>query len=210
MLVMAVMKHGPAARRKFHNAIRLARAHTPDHLPAGYLLTDPIRTPDPLHLAARLPADMGIILRHFGLEPQIALARPLAAMCRERGLAFLIAADPGLAIAAGADGVHWPARLAGVAARRSSAFAINTMSAHTPSEARRAQALAMDGVIYSTIFSSGSPTASLPIGLMRFAAIARSLPCPVYALGGIDGSNVERTAQFGGFASVSGLKDVFD
>ncbi len=65
----------------------------------------------------------------------------------------------------------------------------------------------MDGLILSPVFPSESPSAGQPLGIMRFSAYASACRVPVYGLGGIDHTNVERVASFGGFASVSGLAE---
>ena len=84
-------------------------------LPAVLFFTDPVRTPDPEAVAARLPRGTGIVYRHFGASDAEARARRLTTIARDRGLVLLIGADAALARRVGADGVHLPERLAHLA-----------------------------------------------------------------------------------------------
>lgn len=173
-------------------------------LPALFALTDPERTPDPLALARTLAPGTGLILRTFGQSKLEALAGELAGIARARGLVFLVAADPDLAARSGADGVHWPERMLGHAAR--ARFAVMTASAHGPCAIRRAAGL-VDAVLLSTAFASSSPSAGRPMGPFRLAAAARRARVPVYALGGITEASLPRLTGLGlsGAAAVAGL-----
>ena len=202
------MKHVASPARKFRNAARLASHHLPSCLPAGLFLTDPARIPDPAKTIASLPSGVGVIIRHFGQEAEIRRAGHLVEQCRREDRICLIGADPRLARALDADGVHWPARLARAAHQQARDFALNTMSAHNPSELRLALLQKMDAAIVSTVFASASASAGRPLGLARFARISARAGLPVYGLGGIDHSNAERVSRFGGFASVSGFQEL--
>jgi thiamine-phosphate pyrophosphorylase len=202
------MKHVARPARKLRNAVRLARHRLPPWLPGGFFLTDPARIPDPAKTIASLPSGVGVIIRHFGQEAEIGRARQLVEQCRRVDRVCLIGADPSLARALGADGVHWPARLARAARQQARDFALNTMSAHNPSELRAALVLNMDAALVSTVFASASASAGRPLGLARFARISAWAGLPVYGLGGIDHSNAERVSRFGGFASVSGFQEL--
>ena len=57
-------------------------------IPSLYFFTDPVRTPDPLASAARLPRGSAIVYRHFGAPDRARTARKLARLCRARGLFF--------------------------------------------------------------------------------------------------------------------------
>ncbi|NEX94376.1 thiamine phosphate synthase, partial [Caulobacter sp. 17J65-9] len=74
--------------------------------PPLFFVTDPVRTPDPAAVAARLPAGAGVIYRAFGAADAGATAGALAGIARTRGLTLLIGADAALAEACGAHGVH--------------------------------------------------------------------------------------------------------
>lgn len=205
------MKHEAAADRKFRNAVRLARGNLPSFLPAALFVTDPVRTPDLPETVERLPAGIGVLFRHFGRPDQLDLAPLLAEICRSQSRTLLVSADSRLAVDIGADGVHWPARLAHEAARVMPSLkpAIKTMSVHSARELQRARTLGMDAILVSTVFGSDSPSAEAPIGLLRLASFARSAGIGVYALGGVTSENAERLGKLSGFASVSGLGEVY-
>lgn len=177
-------------------------------MPAGFFMTDPTRIADAQGVIEQLPADVGVIFRHFGLAAQIELAPSIAALCHQQQRTFLVAADRNLARKLGADGVHWPGRLAGEASRYRDSGHIMTMSAHSMRDVKRAEAAGADAAIISTIFQSDSPSASKPIGVGRLAVIQRQSNIALYGLGGIDATNVERVARIAGFAAVSGFNEV--
>ncbi len=77
-------------------------------LPPLLVLTDPLRTPDPLALARRLPPGVGLVYRAFGAAEAFSTAKALSALAKSRGLVLLVGADVALAQACGAAGVHLP------------------------------------------------------------------------------------------------------
>ncbi|MFZ3007547.1 MAG: thiamine phosphate synthase, partial [Phenylobacterium sp.] len=93
------------------------RALTRKPLPHLLYFTDPVRTPDPEAVAARLPKGAAIVYRTFGAPDADIVALRLKAIARRRGLKLLIGADESLAARVGADGVHLPERLVSRAAR---------------------------------------------------------------------------------------------
>ncbi len=198
-----------AAQRKFCAAARHSARHMPEHLPPAWFLTDPERTPDPLAVISRLPAGFGVILRHFGAPEQARFAESIAKLAKRRGLIFLIAADPKLALEASAHGVHWPEAKLNRARRWRGRFPVMTASAHSRAALVRAQAAAVDAALLSAVFPSESSSAGPAMGEIRFRKLARSSHLPLYALGGITSENVEQIANFAGFAAVSSLSEAF-
>jgi thiamine-phosphate pyrophosphorylase len=156
-------------------------------LPPLFAMTDPRRTPDPLAFAASLAPGTGLVYRHFGAPDRFETALQLAGLAEEAGLYLLIAADPGLADAVGADGVHWPERLLRQAAHRRvrGDRRIFTASAHSFAAMARARAAGIDAVFYSSVFPSASSSAGRPHGPFAAAGLARNAGMPVYALGGV-------------------------
>jgi thiamine-phosphate pyrophosphorylase len=197
-----------AARRKLLAASRLAkraRTRSGQPLPRAWFMTDPKRTPHPERIVARLPAGFGVIYRHFGAWDRFETGRALANACRAQGLVLLVSADPDLARAIHANGVHWPlARLRGVRARKSGW--VETASAHSARDVARASRLGVDAVILSTVFESGSASAGRPMGVLRFRGIARTAALPVYALGGITPGNAARAmTHAAGWAAIDAV-----
>jgi thiamine-phosphate pyrophosphorylase len=198
--------HRAALRLQARAKARYPAART---LPPLLFVTDPGRTPDPEAVARRLPRGSAIVFRAFGDEEAVAQGRRLAAIARQRGLVLLAGADPALARAIGAHGVHLPERLAhraGTLKRLRPAWLV-TAAAHGPAAARRALRAGADAVLVSPVFESRSPSAGRPLGAVRFAALARKAGGPVYALGGVNGRTARRLIGSGavGFAAVEAL-----
>jgi len=173
-------------------------------------VTDPGRTPDPAAIAKRLPRGAGIVFRAFGSPDALEQARRLAKIARRRGLVLLVGADERLAARTSAHGLHLPERLTRALPRLKAGRPrwIVTAAAHSPAAVRRAARLGADAVLLSTIFESRSPSAGQPMGPVRLAAIARSAPIPVYALGGVDMKNARRLGASGvvGIAAVDAFR----
>jgi thiamine-phosphate pyrophosphorylase len=184
-----------------------ARRRLRKALPALLFFTDPVRTPDPEAIAARLPPGSGVIYRHFGAPDAEARARRLMAIARERRLRLLIGADPALAAKIGAHGVHLPERLAHRAAalKRANPGWLVTSAAHSLAAARRGSA---DAVVISVAFPSKSASAGAALGSVRLAARVRAAGRPAYALGGVNNKTARRLIDAGlvGLAAVDGLR----
>lgn len=167
-------------------------------------MTDPVRTPDPVLAAARLPRGAGVIYRHFGAPDRAVTARRLAHICRKRRLTLLIAADPALAWQVRADGVHWPERLLKPGRPRKG---VVSAAVHGAAGLKKAAAAGADLALLSSIFPSRSPSAGKPLGPARARALIRDAKLPVYALGGVNSRNARLLARsgFAGLAAIDGL-----
>ena len=197
-------------RRKLISAARRARRHLPPGVPPAFFLTDPQRTPDPVSVAEHLPAGWGVIYRHFGAAHRDWQARQLAEIANRRGLALLIAADPDLAIRAGAAGVHWPFAQRHAARIWRSRFDLMTVSAHGGGEARQADADGLfDAALVSAVFPSRSPSAGAPIGAGAFRQLAQRSTLPIHALGGVTARSAASICDAGGLAAIEGIRDLF-
>lgn len=174
-------------------------------LPALFFMTDPVRTPDPLALARRLPFGSAVVYRHFGAPDRLDTARRLAALSASRGLILLIAADPDLAARVGANGVHWPEKRR--PDYRTEGFALITAAAHTGDAVMRASASGADACILGPVFATRSSSGGRPLGLFRASQIARAAQLPVIALGGINAHTAARLPGrgFAGIAAVDAL-----
>lgn len=158
-------------------------------------------------MAGRLPAGWGVIYRHFGARDRFEVGRQLARVCRRRRLVLLVSADPELARAIRADGVHWPeARLA--ALRLCHPRWIETTSAHSRAGLVRAAHLGVDAALLSSVFVSESRSAPPPMGALRFREAARGAMLPIYALGGIGAGNAARAmSHAAGWAAIGAVID---
>ncbi len=178
-------------------------------LPPLLFFTDPVRTPDPATILARLPRGAGVVFRPFGAPDALSEGRRFARLARRRGIALFVGADAALAVALRADGVHLPERLAyrrGVVRRLQRRFIV-TAAAHSLPAIRRARHSGVDAVVISPIFPSSSPSAGRPLGARRFAVLVRVAGVPVYGLGGVNAATSRQLVTSGavGLAAVDGL-----
>ena len=174
------------------------------------MMTDRTRLPDPLPAAAALPAGAAVVLRHYDIpEPEREdLGRRLAALCRRRGLALLVAGDLRLAIRLGAAGLHLPEhRLAAIPAARRHGLPLVTVAAHGEATLMRAAGLGADAALLSPVFATASHPGTRTLGPVRFARLVHRAKLPVYALGGIDSMTAPRLTGSGaaGLAAIGGL-----
>jgi len=108
---------------------------------------------------------------------------------------ILVNARADVALAAGADGVHLPAR----APREAPQGLLVGRSCHTLEEVRTAQA---DFVTFSPVFDSPGKGASIGLDALRAAC---KVGPPVYALGGVTWENAESCVQAGA-VGISGIR----
>lgn len=169
-------------------------------------VTDPLRTPDPLAVIARLPRGSAVIYRAFGDPDALKIARALRTATRRRGVRLLIGADERLARASDADGLHLPERLVHrlprLRARRPRW--IITASAHSARVLRAADAAGADALLLSPVFASRSQSAGQPLGPLRFAALVHQVEAPVLALGGVTPRTAPRLLGSGA-AGIAGV-----
>lgn len=196
-------------QRKLVTAARRAARHLPPGCPPVFFLTDPARTPDPCRVAERLPRGWGLIYRSFGETDRHATATRLAAIARRRRLVFLVSADPQLAMACRADGVHWPFRVRAQAVKWPGRFSLMTTSAHSPRQVREARTGPFSAVLLSAVFASDSPSAGKPIGALRLRRLAAAAKGPLYGLGGLDAKTSAQVCESAGIASIGGILAAF-
>jgi thiamine-phosphate pyrophosphorylase len=182
------------------------RANT---LPALILMTDRERLPDPLEAARALPRGSAIIVRHTDPRARADLAQRLRRMARSRGLLLLIAGDPHLARAVGADGLHLPEARAWEAAhwRAMRPIWLITAAAHSLRSLSIATRAGADAALLAPVFATASHPDREPLGPVRANLIALHAPLPVYALGGINALTIRtlRGSTFAGIAAIEAL-----
>ena len=133
----------------------------------------------------------------------------ICALCRRYGVPFIVNDDLDIALACGADGVHvgQDDMPAAEVRRRAGRRLIVGVSAHTPEEARLAEAAGADYLGAGAVFGSATKTdASLltPAGLQ---AVCAAVHIPVVAIGGVNAGNILQLQGSGaaGAAVVSGI-----
>ena len=150
--------------------------------------------------AIRGGADV-IQLRHKGLARGVllALARELREVTAEAGVRFLVNDHVDIAILSGADGVHLgPEDLSVESARRIAGDRLLIgASAATVEAALAAVAGGADYLGCGPAFSTPIKTEKRVIGPPGVAAIAAAVGVPVFAIGGIDASNVAQLTALG-------------
>jgi thiamine-phosphate pyrophosphorylase len=134
----------------------------------------------------------------------------LASLCRPGGVTFIVNDDPGIAIAADADGVHLGkddddlatarARLGG---RLLGASCYSSLDA-----ARDAVAAGADYIAFGSVFASPTKPAAVRAPLALFAE-ARPLGVPLVAIGGITLENAPQLLEAGA-DSLAVISDLFD
>jgi len=181
-------------------------------LPPLLFFTDPVRTPEPWTTAERLTAGAAVVWRHFGSPDAVTVGRRLRKVTAERGVRLLIGLDADLAAAVGADGVHLPERARGLAPdlRTRCPDWLITAAAHAGSGVTATAGL--DALVLSPVFETRSPSPPRPaLGSQGLADAVRRSTLPIYALGGVDASNVRQLAETGacGIAGVEAFRRAF-
>lgn len=129
----------------------------------------------------------------------LAAAATFRAVCEEHGAVFIVNDRPDLAVAAGADGVHVGQDDESVDAVREQVGREMLIGLSTHSREQLAAALATDadyvcvGPVYATPTKPDYPAVGLD--LIRHAA--ETVDRPWFAIGGIDGTNVDAVAAAG-------------
>ena len=151
------------------------------------------------------------MLQYRGKDAQEpAEARALAALCRARGVPFIVNDDLELALAAGADGVHLgrdDGDLASARARLAGKW-LGASCYDSLDAARAAVAAGADYVAFGSVFLSSTKPAAVRAPYALFAQ-AKPLGVPLVAIGGITLENAPQLLQAGADC-VAVLSDLFD
>jgi thiamine-phosphate pyrophosphorylase len=164
------------------------RARQP--LPRLWLMTDERQGDGLLDAIARLPDRAGIVFRHYSLT-EVA-RRDLFDRVRAAAPGLVLLAGPARqALAWGADGSHGPGPGPGPGLR--------SAPVHDHARIRAAERNGAGLLFLSPAFSTNSHPGARPLGLARFAWLARRTPLPVIALGGMNAARGRRLASFGAY-----------
>lgn len=178
-------------------------------LPNLLFFTDPARVPHPEAVAERLPRGAAIVFRAFGADDAVAQGLRLRQIATARELMLLAGAEPELARAIAADGLHMPERLIGEIPRLKAAHPhwVITAAAHGRAAIKVAEQADTDAVVVSPVFASNSPSAGTPLDVEGLKALVSETALPVYALGGVRAETAARLAGSGivGIAAVEAL-----
>lgn len=186
-----------------------------------YAIVDPdhCRGRDPVAIArAILAGGCAVLQLRAKALPDgacLALARELRAWCRRAGVPFVVNDRPDLAVLTPADGVHLGQDDLPLAeARRIVGDGISLgLSTHDQAQARAAVAAGADLIGFGPIFDTATKERPDPVvGLDRLADVARAVPLPVVAIGGIAIDRAAEVARHGArlvaaISAVSGADD---
>jgi thiamine-phosphate pyrophosphorylase len=178
-------------------------------LPPLVLMTDDERLPDPLTAAKALPRGSMVVIRARQSSHRAKLARSLQQISRARSLILLIANDPELADRLGVHGLHLSEANAGEACgwRVRRPHWVITAAAHSFAQGALAGRHGADMIFLSQVFATASHEGRQQLGAARARMIARQLPLPTYALGGMDWRSAAllKGAPFAGIAAIGAL-----
>lgn len=183
----------------------------PHKLPRGlYALVDDSVRPDlPMVEKARAVIDGGVGVLQLRMEQTVdrlalPIVRTVVALAHPRGVRVIVNDRVDLALAGGADGVHLGADDLPVAVARRLLGPDALVGATTRSLAdiERARGEGADHVGLGPLFPTRTKeVAHPPLGLERFAAIARASPLPVVGIAGITCSTIGQVAAAGAWAA---------
>jgi len=183
-------------------------------LPPLIGMTDPARLADPQKLLHRLPKGSALIWRLFGATPSREEMNALARMAAGRECLLLIAGHGRRSRPLLAHGIHLPERalLQSSFGKRTRPNLLVTAAAHSERTLMAAKRAGVDAVLISPVFATESHARAKPLGVMRFAALARrarELGLGVYALGGISPATQKRLRgiPMDGIAGIGFLSD---
>lgn len=135
------------------------------------------------------------------------LVRAAVARARPRGAAVLVNGRVDVALAAGADGVHFPSTAPSprVFSSVMPARFLVGVSTHSVEEIRAAERNGADFVVFGPVYETSSkPLPSRPVGVSALRAACNSTTIPVAALGGVTLER-ERECAEAGAAAVAGI-----
>jgi len=175
-------------------------------------MTDPQRWPHPERALESLPAHAALIWRLFGATPKRARLQALTKQAHRKKCRLLISAPEG-PLPCSIDGVHLPGRLL---ARRQFRNLPKpdlwvTAAVHSERALVAAKHAGVHAVLISPVFATASHQMAKPLGVVRFAQLAR-LACAsglaVYALGGMSAAQMRRLngIPLAGFAGIAFLE----
>lgn len=197
----------PPADRPIVSALRL-----PDH----YLITPSAEAEDPAGFLSAIDRALGSGIRMMQLrlpgwsrEQLVPLARQVRDQCRHAGTALLLSTDWQMAELLGLDGVHLPARIARTLGNRPlPRHRWLGVSCHDADELRHAAAIGADFATLSPVHFTPGHAASQPLGWQRAEALIAEAAIPVYALGGMQHSEM-RTAHASGAQGIAAIRSLW-
>jgi thiamine-phosphate pyrophosphorylase len=186
---------------------------TPRDRPQLHLITDARLSRSALLASVAAAAEAGVDWVHVrdpaaSARALAALAQEVIAVCRPRRVRVAVNDRLDVALAVGADGVQLGERSLPVAIARPIAGSLRIgASVHSLEAAMTAAAAGADWLTFGHIFATASHPDEEPRGLATLATVARSVPVPVIAIGGVGPERVADALAAGaaGVAVISAI-----
>jgi 8-oxo-dGTP diphosphatase len=134
--------------------------------------------------------------KSWPLERLERLAERLLTLTQTANAKVLLNGDAVLARRLGCAGVHWTAAALRGASGRPAGM-LCAASCHDQGELARAAELALDFAVLGSVAPTPSHPGATPLGWPRVAALLQATPLPVYALGGLDHSDLDTAIAHG-------------
>lgn len=152
----------------------------------------------------------GIILREKDLPENEyrVLAREVLTICKDAQVPCILHSHFQAAAGLQAEAVHLPMELLrAMSERERGQFTVLGASCHSPEEAAEAEYLGCSYIMAGHIFPTACKQDLPPRGTEFLARVCRAVNIPVYAIGGIDETNINLVRQAGarGACIMSGL-----
>ncbi len=174
-------------------------------IPRVFIITDRAVAPEPAPTLAPVlsvlpPGETAVVLREKDLpvREHLALGRALRALTKSHGALLIIAGRLDLALACGADGVHFGREAPSSEDARP--LLPTSMLVGSSIHAGEPAPLLASYAFLSPIFPTSSKPLAAPLGLDGLRATAQRSRTPLVALGGIDESNAGRCLDSGASA----------
>ena len=141
-------------------------------------------------IAAAKPHSIILREKDLSAEEYAELARKVLDICREFDVPCTLHSFPETAIQLGADRIHLPLQRLCELGKNRRRFSVVGASVHSLEEARQAKQLGADYLTAGHIFPTDCKKGLAARGLPFLAEIVKNVSIPVYAIGGIDSSNI--------------------
>ena len=123
-------------------------------------------------------------------------AERLLPLAQAAGARVMLNGDAALARSLGCAGVHWPAAPL-LAARARPEGLLCAASCHDRAELERAAGLGLDFAVLGPVAPTPSHPDAVPLGWSAVTKLLRATPLPVYALGGLERSDLDIAIEHG-------------
>jgi len=123
-------------------------------------------------------------------------AERLLPLAQAAGARVMLNGDAALARSLGCAGVHWPAATL-LAARARPEGLLCAASCHDRAELERAAGLGLDFAVLGPVAPTPSHPDAVPLGWSAVTKLLRATPLPVYALGGLERSDLDIAIEHG-------------